>query len=72
MVSDTHELQQADSNQAVTAIHAGQQKVPCNCVESKDILFRMPPSVRSRRGVDMAGCLRPFIDDMLLGFLIVQ
>lgn len=31
------------SNQAVTAIHGAQQKVPCNCAESKDILYLMTP-----------------------------
>jgi hypothetical protein len=28
---------------AVTAIHGGQQKIPCNCVESKGILDLMTP-----------------------------
>ena len=30
-----------DLNQAVTAIHGGQQKVPCSCVESKAADFLM-------------------------------
>ena len=30
-----------DSSQAVTAIHGGQQKVPCSCVESNQILYLM-------------------------------
>jgi hypothetical protein len=32
-----------DLSQAVTAIHGGQYKVPCNCAESKDILYLMTP-----------------------------
>jgi hypothetical protein len=30
-----------DLSRAATAIHSGQQKVVCACVESKDILYLM-------------------------------
>jgi hypothetical protein len=30
-----------DLSEAVTAIHGGQQKIPCNCIESKAAPFLM-------------------------------
>jgi hypothetical protein len=32
-----------DFEQALTAIHGGQQKIPCNCVESQVAAFLMTP-----------------------------